>query len=309
MKFNKAVYVNGNKTELLDIDEIAKRVDFVSVVSHIYCPGKDCKAKLVFKKVRTGKYYLSRQPTYHHGENCDYLSEPIFKERALTTYIEINGNISTKGINRRKNEGLEVLDEFLHPELKKNKRRNPSRTISILEKSDHNINERPKIKINYDPNAGVVTSQTMNGEGKIQEPPFFWRLPSQITKKDSNKNLKTAGKITKITIGSDERSCEIQTKLQGVSILFKLPESFFEGNLKRTSADQLVNFLKILEQFIEKKHTEIYLVTMCQSQVIDENNIVLYVLDPEFLSFLTKDERKYNSLTKVAVAISSKMLK
>lgn len=149
----------------------------------------------------------------------------------------------------------------------------------------------------------------MQFHSKVTEPPFFWRLPAQITNKDSNKNLKTGVRIKKIIVSSKGDGCEIFGELQGVGILFKLPEAFFHGNSRQTSTDQLIKFLKILASFVESTPTEIYLVTMCQAQIIDEKNIMLYVLDPEFLSFLTKDRKKYSSLTKIAVAISSHMLK
>lgn len=309
MKFNKAIYIYNGKKELLNVNEIEKRADFKRVTNNIFCPGKKCGAKLIFKKLRTGKYYLSKHPAYQHGEYCEFSGKTRLKRRNLKNYIEMNGNISSRGINRRKNEGLAVLDDFLHPEVKRNVKQAKIKTTTVLAKPDNSISEKPIIKVNYDPNAGLIKEQITNKNSKVKEPPFFWRLPAQITNKDSNKNLKTGVKIKRIIVNSTGNGCEIFGELQGVDILFKLPEAFFYGSSRQTSTDQLVKFLKILAVFVESTPTEIYLVTMCQAQVIDEKNIVLYILDPEFLAFLTKDEKKYSSLTKIAVAISSRMLK
>lgn len=83
-----------------------------------------------------------------------------------------------------------------------------------------------------------------------------------------------------------------------------MPEPFFVGNERRLQKEQLVEYLKIIKDYVKENPKKLYLTTMCQSEELDMENILLNVLDPDFMSFQTED-KDFDSLTIVIAAITT----
>ena len=115
MKFDRAIIRNLDGDQPIETEEIVKQPNYLSIRNHLYCPGAECKARLVMNIRSTGKAYLSKHKGYKHSESCVYYTDEEKSVRSFTEYRVINGGISDDGILRRKNEGLKSLEEYLYP--------------------------------------------------------------------------------------------------------------------------------------------------------------------------------------------------
>ncbi|MFC7054408.1 hypothetical protein ACFQOY_13735 [Enterococcus alcedinis] len=109
----------------------------------------------------------------------------------------------------------------------------------------------------------------------------------------------------KISTNSSNPNAEISASFGEIKLTFVMPEVFFQGNERRLDTNQLISFLEILKNYIQQKPGNFYLTTLCQSRKIDLEDLVLYVLEPDFMSFQTKSGIKYSSLTDMVIAIST----
>ncbi|XVH18622.1 hypothetical protein ACN6KP_00650 [Enterococcus faecium] len=83
------------------------------------------------------------------------------------------------------------------------------------------------IKVKYDPDGEVVKKDTGNGEVKVKEPPFYERLPHQLSEKDSGQNLRTSAIIKEVLIfENDVPRAEIKANFDDINITFVMPEVF-----------------------------------------------------------------------------------
>lgn len=116
--------------------------------------------------------------------------------------------------------------------------------------------------------------------------------------------------IENITIYKDfsNPSAKIEASFENKSITFILPPVFFQGNQRGLSTDQLFSFLETIRDYFKDNPNQYYLTTLCQSQEIDLSNIVLYVLEPDFMSFQTLKGKTFESLTAIVAAITTKAI-
>lgn len=72
--------------------------------------------------------------------------------------------------------------------------------------------------------------------------------------------------------------------------------------------DELLNYLKIINEYIQKENKEIFITTMCQSQEIDLKDLTLWIFEPEFMSFQTRNGQKFATLTSLVIVIQTKSI-
>ncbi|HFM7022537.1 TPA: hypothetical protein ACG9W6_000929, partial [Enterococcus faecium] len=80
------------------------------------------------------------------------------------------------------------------------------------------------------------------------------------------------------------------------------------SNERRLQVDQLIEYLSIIKNYVKKHPNYLFLTTMCQSRKLDMEDIILYILEPDFMSFQTMDGRDFSTLTSVIAAISTKVI-
>ncbi|MBO0445567.1 hypothetical protein JZO78_04355 [Enterococcus ureilyticus] len=306
MKFDEAVFRLDGVEEVILLDEIPRRDNFLEIIQNIYCPDPHCDARLVFNRRSTGKNYLSKHKSSDndHDIDCDWYNDDVKTVKSITEYTTVNGGLTEEGKKRRKKEAMKALRDYLDPPEPKPK--NPNKKPTPKKKTTESTETKRGIKVNYDPNGEVVQENTENGDFKVKEPSFYERLPHQLSVKDSGENLRTSAIIKEVKIfKSDNPQAEIKTVFGDIQITFVMPEPFFLGNERRLSVDQLIEYLEIIKKYVEAHPNEIYLTTMCQSRELDMEDIILYVLEPDFMSFQTKDGRDFETLTAVIAAIST----
>ncbi|HHK2085233.1 TPA: hypothetical protein ACQK7H_001092 [Enterococcus faecalis] len=303
MKFDEAVYRHEGIEEIIALEEIPRRENFLEIIQNIYCPDQHCEAKLTFNRKATGKNYMCKHKSFEHDVNCMYYEEEIKPVKSVTEYVEVNGNLTDKGKKRRKKEAMKALREYLRPTEVKSKK---TYKKSVAKKQTNDATEiRKGIKVNYDPSGEIVQEINGNGDIRIKEPPFYERLPHQLSVRDSGENLRTSAVIQDVIIfDSDNPKAEIKSFFGDIKITFVMPEPFFVGNERRLQKEQLVEYLKLIKDYVKENPKKLYLTTMCQSEELDMENILLNVLDPDFMSFQTED-KDFDSLTIVIAAITT----
>ncbi|MFC7054409.1 hypothetical protein ACFQOY_13740 [Enterococcus alcedinis] len=119
MKFDEALVVIDGVEESIKREDILRREDFLIVIDNLFCPEQGCGAKLVYNRRSTGLVYLSKHRSYEHDANCPRLEDEETGVRSITEYVEVNGGLSSKGIDRRKNDSIQVLFDYFNPPEKK----------------------------------------------------------------------------------------------------------------------------------------------------------------------------------------------
>ncbi|EYT96371.1 hypothetical protein FDP51_05710 [Enterococcus mundtii] len=309
MKFDEAAFVVKGKKEIISLEEIPRRKDFLEVVQHIYCPDPSCEAKLVFNRRSTGVNYLSKHRSDEHNIDCAYFEDEIKPVKSITEYNEINGGLTDKGKLRRKKESMKVLRDYLNPPKPKPKEKNSHKKTTRKKETTEGTETHQGIKVKYDPDGEVVKKDTGNGKVKVKEPPFYGRLPHQLSEKDSGQNLRTSAIINEVLIfKNDVPRAEIKANFDDINITFVLPEAFFVSNERRLQVDDLIEYLSIIKKYVKAHSNYLFLTTMCQSRELDMEDITLYILEPDFMSFQTLDGKDFSTLTSVIAAISTKAI-
>lgn len=308
IKFNYALYKNDQTEERMYVDQILHHQDFLEIKENLYCPGSGCDARLSLTRLSNGTNYLRKHKSYQHNESCDYLESEEVVEKSTIEYISENGRMTDDGISRRKRSAMDTLKKYLNPseparEESKPKSK-PIKKKETNEKSDVKITTR----VIYDPDAEIIQKSDKNGNTKIMETRFYERLPFQISINDSNKNLKTSSVIEDFIFNESSKYVEIKTSLENVKVKFILPEAFFNNSRSRLVPDELMGYLKIISDYIAKSGKEIFLTTMCQSQRINLEDIKLWIFEPEFMSFQTRNGDEFTSLTNFVIAIQTKLI-
>ncbi len=93
--------------------------------------------------------------------------------------------------------------------------------------------------------------------------------------------------------------------LEGQQVIFELPPDFFTDTRRGIATSQLMEYLQILKRYISSKKVSLYLTTLCQSHKIDKRELVLFIYEPDFMSFQFIRGRKFKTLTDVIAAIST----
>lgn len=308
MKFSYAVYKDEETEIQMHVDELLRHPDYLKIKMNLYCPGEECNAKLSIIRLSNGTDYFRRHRGYNHSETCGYLELDQVPVKSITEYVTENGRMTDDGINRRKQDAMRTLDNYLNPQIPikeeikpKNK---PRKVREPGEETEINIGT----KVVYDPNAEIIEKDTKNGDRKILETRFYSRMPHQISIKDSNKNLKTSAVLDQIIFSESNLYVEIKASFENISLKFILPEAFFNNSRTRLMPDELLNYLKIINEYIQKENKEIFITTMCQSQEIDLKDLTLWIFEPEFMSFQTRNGQKFATLTSLVIAIQTKSI-
>ena len=262
MKFDEAVVMLNGSKELISLEDIPRRKNFLEIIQNIYCPDPNCKARLVFNRKSTGKNYLSKHRADEHDTDCVFYEDRIKPVKSITEYTEVNGGLTDKGKNRRKKEAMKALRDYLDPP--KPKPKDPNRKPTPRRKTTESTGTQQGIKVNYDPNGEVIQQNSDNGDIKVKEPPFYERLPHQLSVKDSGENLRTSAIIKEVAIfETNGPRAEIKTSFEDIKITFAMPEAFFVANERRLQTNQLIEYLSIIKKYVEKNSDYLFLTTMC----------------------------------------------
>lgn len=314
IKFPQALYKKNEELMVINVEEIVSRTDFVDCIEHLYCPELNCSAKLVYNQKTNGADYLSKLQSAEHDLNCKHYDDETKKIRNSEFYVTQNVNLSTDGITRRKGNISINSENYLNPPLEDNKKERPndSKSKPIVKKDENSEdNQRTPVKrIVYDTNSDFDKNKAEEGV-KVIEPPFYFRLLHHLSTKDANKNLETFGLIKEISLDKEKNRAEIILKLENKKVTFVLPPDFFSGGNRSTVQFQLLEFIEIIQEYVRKSQKEIYLMTMCQSQAITDNNsIILYIYDPSFMSFrlASGNNMILKNLNVLITAISTKAI-
>lgn len=307
MKFERALHINQEEQRMILFDDIIHEENFEEVIEQLYCPHEGCEAKLVYNRRSTGKAYLSKRKGVSHISGCDYENDGV-TERTAAIYIEENGRLSNTGIMRRKKDAMNALDDLLEP-LKddEKKAKNTPRARQKTVNSNSSDESKVIIQIKYDPNSSSVSGSENDRGENVYEPPFLQRNLHQISSKDAGKNLKTSAKIDSIMVDEANNQASIFGSLNGQKVTFVLPPAFFSNPIE-VNADQMQEFLKILERYITSDSRELYLTTLCQSIDINMDDLKLFIYEPSFMAFQFIRGRKFKSLSDVVAAISTKAI-
>lgn len=303
IKFNEALLVLNGKREFINLEDISKREDFNDVINNLYCPDIHCEARLTYNRSSIGSDFLKKHRSAVHNVECSYYSDVFKSVKSETEYIETNGQLTDEGKKRRIEEGVESLLQYLN--LSEKPPKTPVHKPGPIKRTDEDTTKQVEIKVNYDPTGNVVKGNTEEGE-VVREPSFYMRFPHQLRVSDSGKNLKVPVIINKVKVNNSNKIFgEINGFFENSEVTFILPEVFFEGNQRGLAKDQLIDYLNILGEYVEKKPKQLYLLTLCQSGEIDEKNLMLNVYEPDFMSFVTTSGKKIPSLSDVVIAIKT----
>lgn len=308
IKFNYAVYKNDQTEERMYVEQILHHPEYLEIKENLYCPGSSCNAKLSLTRLSNGTDYLRRHKSYEHSENCDYLELGEVTEKSITEYISINGRMTDEGINNRKLDAMKTLIEYLNPSTTPREDAPPKRKPKKKKVPEEKVETVQGVKVIYDPTADIVKKDDKDGNTKTLETRFYKRMPFQISVKDSNKNIKTSAIIEEFIFNESDTQVEIKAKLEDVKVTFVLPEAFFNNSRSRIVPAELMNYLKIISEYIEESNQEIFLTTMCQSRKINMKDIALWIFEPEFMSFQTREGAKFITLTSLVLAIQTKAI-
>lgn len=308
IKFNYALYRNDQAEERMYVDQILRHQEYLEIKEELYCPGLGCDAKLSLTRLSNGTNYLRKHKSYQHSESCDYLESDEVGEKSTTEYISENGRMTDEGISRRKRSAMDTLKEYLNPSDPVGEDSKPKRKYIKKKETNEKSEVKFATRVIYDPDAEIIQKSDKNGGTKVMETRFYERMPFQISINDSNKNLKTSAVIEDFIFDESNRYVEIKTSLENVKVKFILPEAFFNNSRSRLVPDELMGYLKTISDYMAKSDKEIFLTTMCQSQRINLEDITLWIFEPEFMSFQTRNGDEFTSLTNFVIAIQTKSI-
>ena len=130
MKFEQALYMNGNESRIIQLRSIILEKNFEEVIANLYCPYDGCNARLVYNRRGDGNNYLSKRIGDSHVEGCEYDSE-IISVKYTTVFLDENGRLSDKGILRRKMEAMNAFDNQLIQILGREKNEKMNQEIKL----------------------------------------------------------------------------------------------------------------------------------------------------------------------------------
>lgn len=309
VKFNQALYVKEKESRFIAVETIQYQENYDDVINHLFCPDKNCDIKLSYARTREGGYLKKARGT-EHSEQCIYVTGAV-SEVSATYFIEMSGNLSNEGISRRKKNMGKKLKEFLNPpEKSEQKQSNNNRKKTKPKKANSDTEIEKAIKIKYDPNSVISKTDLQKSGVKTREPSFIPVLLHQVTERDSNKNLATVGIIEAIVLDREKSLADIHVTFNKTKAIFRLPPAFFSNSIRGVVKEQLLDYIEMLETYIQEKNKSIYINTMCQTHKIDINKIILYVYDPDFPSFslVSNPDREFENLSSLAAAIVTKAI-
>ncbi|MGO3196050.1 hypothetical protein [Vagococcus salmoninarum] len=308
IKFDEALYKTSKEERIIELSDIIREKNFNDFINDLYCPEPECDAKLVYNQ-KLGGDYLSKHRAFDHDVDCFYYTDETQKVRTASEFIEENGGLKRTGIERRKRESMKGLDDFFNPPKKEEatKRDKPKPKSIKSDDMDTEVTTQTIVKINYVPGADVIEFEKDGKEIKVKEPAFLQRWLHQISKKDSGRNLRTSAKIEGITINEAENRARISVSFMEKKATFALPPNFFTGSERGLSSVLLFEYLEEIDKFVKNTDTELYLTTMCQAEEI-KSDLVLLILEPDFMSFQLRNGRKFARLADVIAAIVSKAI-
>lgn len=307
MKFEQAVYRNGEKSKIIQLRDIILEKDFETITEHLYCPYEGCGARLVYNRRTNGNNYLSKLISASHIDGCEYENGTV-PNKTVTFFLDENGRLSNKGISRRKADAMNALDDLFDPPVVRPSK--PTKPRARPQKSPDITNGKEKKeekivrRIKYDPSAPIITVGSEDTV-RVYEPQFFQRNLHQISNKDSYKNLKTSALIEKITINEKENYAEIMGSLNDRKVVFVLPPDFFTDTRRGITTSQLMEYLEILKEYIFLKKERLYITVLCQSHKINTSKLVLFIYEPDFMSFQFIRGKRFKTLTDIIAAIST----
>lgn len=308
-KFEEAVYRKNGIEKVIPFEEIIKQKDYEDTINNLFCPHPGCFAKLQYNQKSNDGDYLSKKIGYSHNEKCP-LNEENILVKTISFIQEENGRLSNEGIDRRKDEAMDTLDDFFSPpEPKEKKTYKPRKNKKEADdgEEDATIEIKRGRKIKYDPEADIV-SVDPESEVKTYEPPFYKRYLHQITVKDKGKNLKTSAKIERIVVNEQRERAQIYGVFENVKVIFEITPTFFTNSRRGLVASELAGYLRILKNYIESSKKELYLTTLCQSHDINPSNLILFIYEPDFMGFQFIKGRRFKNLTDVVIAIQTKII-
>ncbi|AKZ47317.1 MULTISPECIES: hypothetical protein [Enterococcus] len=310
MKFEQAVYINGEESRTIQLRDIILEKNFETIIENLYCPYGGCNAQLVYNRRADGNNYLSKRIGVSHIEGCEYESGTI-PVKSVTFFLDENGRLSDKGISRRKTDAMKALDDFIDPPKELPRKATKPRPIRQKkggnESGDAKIEEKIARRIKYDPNAPIIDVDSED-DVSIYEPPFLQRNLNQISTKDAYKNLKTSAKLKKIVVNENENRAKIYGSLLNQQVIFELTPDFFTDTRRRIAATQLMEYLQILNKYITSKDVALYLTTLCQSHEINIEKLSLFIYEPDFMSFQFIRGSRFKRLSDIVVAINTKAI-
>lgn len=306
MKFDEAVYRKDGIEKIIPLEEIIRQKDYEDTINNLFCPHAGCFAKLQYNKKSNGNDYLSKKIGYSHGEDCP-VDDANILVRTISFIQEENGRLSNEGIDRRKDDAMNVLENFFSPpEPKEKKPYKPRQNKKEADESeqDATIEVKQGRRIKYDPTADIVKNDS-DADVKTYEPPFYQRLLHQITNKDQGKDLKTSAKIERMVIHEEQQRAQIYGSFEKVDVVFEITPTFFVNSRRSLVASELIGYLKGLKRYIESTDKDLYITTLCQSHKFDPSELVLFIYEPDFMGFQFIKGRRFKSLTDVFIAIET----
>lgn len=306
MKFDGAIFRKNGIEEFIPISKIQTRKDYPVVIKNLYCPGGGCEAKMTHSKRATGSC-LSRHVSYKHSEACPYFENETVTAKSVTEYVKDLGRTSDEGIQKRKKDFMNDIDEYFRskesaeepkadkrPTPKKKRAKDGSATINVV------------TKIEYDVEGEIV--DTSNQEKKVREPTYFKLLPHQISAKDVNKNLRTAAFIQSVVVKENGRYAEILGEFEDRKIRFVIPETFFKDSRRNIAPDILEGYLSDLKKYVEENDVKLLITTLCHSTTIDPEDLTVFIYEPDEMGFQFVNGRKFERLTDIVIAINTRAI-
>ncbi|MBC1935329.1 hypothetical protein HCA69_03060 [Listeria grandensis] len=311
VKFSRALYSKNDDNRFVDVESIPHQANYNDFVNYLFCPDENCNTRLSYVRTREGGH-LRKPRGFEHEEKCSY-AEEFIKAVSSTIFIEQNGNLSNEGITRRKKDMIDKLMDFLEPQKKvasSDNKNKSTRKVQKIEDGSETGTKKTTISIKYDPES-KVDKESLNEEGvTVREPPFSRVLLHQISEKDSYKNLSTIGVIERVEVDEIKELAKIFVSFSDINAVFELPPPFFNNSVRGISKLQLFEYVKILATYTNINKQSLYMNSMCQTNQIKNDNLILYVYDPDFPSFLLRSnvERVFRDFGALVAAITTKAI-
>lgn len=308
--FNEAIYRKGKVSKVIKLEDIIHQEgDFDDLITHLHCPHEGCTARLVYNRKSNGNNYLSKKINSPHILGCPY-DRGTVPVKTTSFFQDENGRLSSEGINRRKNQAMSALDDFIDPPKVDHGKIKPKPKPRPVIVDENDVGEKTTEasqvrRLVYDPKGPIVENNPEEGK-KTYEPYFYQRYLHQISVKDQGENLKVSAKIEKVNIDSKELRAKIEGSFEGVQVTFELTPVFFNSGRRGLAATQLLEYIEILKSYIEKSKKDLYITTLCQSHKIDLDDLVLYIYEPDFMGFQFIRGKKFKNLSGLISAITRK---
>lgn len=292
------MYMSKDSIKPLTIQQLReyKGEEFAEEKEKLFCPHEGCSARLIFREGAGGYYAKSREST--HDEQCVYKEDGETRAQRYEVIGTIYGTMSDDDIKSKHKYAWKRVAEFRSGGAN-DQTANPPRKKAKKKVVSESEEKTLIVQISNNPNRMLSAKEAISEGVKQRSEKFYFRFLHNVTRKDYPKNLNVVANLTAVE-QEDTLQGKFSIEYQGIKGELLFPEAFYSVN-KNYRAEQLINFLKIIKNYINETPIEIMVAGLCHATDggLDRQPYKFAVYNPDSIEFMLLNGRTASIVTLV----------